>query len=373
MDTSVVRAEISGDHVEADMVIMDDHGNILSHYTRESFSIRDGYFFYNEPPAIEGMVFDTANILELVTEKGPRFRASYFYSSEGMEDQPLPEPFPTAEMPKKGADIEERTVWVSWTDEKRRELSESVELTYDFYWDAYEIPEPKELTGYGYQKIQTGSYLLSGSEVPHFVFEYKKGSTNQAAPSLLFGHLLEVGRIRTIKAESVLPEPPKEEPGPEPADPGESTDPEPGMEPDTSPDIPVTGTVPHPATTPEAIPGRDEDSQQEPGRDPPSSPDPEPGKKPVLTKPPTTRDTKPAFTQPPVPPDKSKPDEWQEEIPSTGSSSGQGKTNAGNDTEGPGASDDARDTSGGSGAMILTGLVFTGASLLLLRVLKKKK
>ncbi len=245
----VALAEPSG-LLEADMILMDDYGNILSHYTRETFQIQDGSFIYNDPPPVAGMSFATANILELITEKGSRYRVNYFYTNEGNgADEPVPDPFPMSLMPKKGAGIEERAVWVSWTDENMRELKESTSATFDYYWDAYEIPEPQEMPGYGYLKLATGWRSAEGEEVPHFVFVYKKGTPDEAWPSLLFGHLLEAGRIRTVKAE----------PQPDPTDPPAPGDP---AEPAPPPD-PVTSPVPEPVPEPDPGPGKDNGTQGE--------------------------------------------------------------------------------------------------------------
>lgn len=241
-----------GEKLEADMILMDEYGNILSHYTREAFQIIDGSVVYKTPPRVEGMSFDTANILELVTDKGSRFRVNYFYTNDrDGGDQPLPDPVPLSEMPQKGTDIEEHRVWISWTDENMRELSESTLSTFDYYWEAYEIPKPRELTGYGYLKLATGHYSLDGEEIPHFAFIYKKGASDEGAPSLLFGHLLEAGRITTIKPETV--------PDPGVTTPGGSSQPDSGVkpsptEPDTRPQTVPTEPDTRPQTVPEPLP-----------------------------------------------------------------------------------------------------------------------
>lgn len=392
MGTRTVSAEPPEDHIEADMILMDDYGNILSHYTRETFQIRGGSFIYNDPPMVEGMSFDTANILELVTEKGSRFRVNYFYTREGEgEDQPLPEPLPLADMPKKGAGIEERLVWVSWTDENMRELSGSTSETYDYYWDAYELPAPRELPGYGYLKLATGQNSVDGEEVPHFAYVYKKGARDEAAPSLLFGHLLEDGRIRTVKAEPFPVPPETPEPEPSPADPVTKPLPEPSPaepvtkpEPDAVPDEPAE-PLPDPAT----VPGKDNEGDKEPVTepDPPLPPDEAPAAEPGSR-------TKPQSGQTPETQTQTKPD--QTPLPATvpGQSAANpdepgGITVPGGDTTKPSEvvdADESRDPadaddrkadaedlsegSGSSGVLILSGLVIAGAILLLLKFKK---
>lgn len=203
---SAVPAAKTLDHsLTAHMILMDEYGEPLSHYSLETFRIEDSTLIYNDPPLVLGYHFVTVNILELVTEEGSSYRVTYYYSSEEGEDEPIPKPLPLAELPKKSAPREERRVWLSWTDASLRELRDSASATFTYSWDAFEIPPAEKIPGYSYQSLATGYRTLDGKAVPHFVYIYGKGGEDQVTPSLLFGHLIEERPIRTIKAESLSP------------------------------------------------------------------------------------------------------------------------------------------------------------------------
>lgn len=188
--------------IEADMGIMDDFGNILADYTKEEFVIRDGLFIYREPPLIDRYTFATANVLKIETDKGATYRVNYFYTLDSTEPGLLPEPFPLVEMPMKKAPIEKVKFQVAWTDESMRELAGSEVRTLDYFWDAYVIPLPKLLKGYGFMRLETGRKLVDGVEIPQLVYIYKKDSLSVKPVSLIFGHLLGERTIATIKPEN---------------------------------------------------------------------------------------------------------------------------------------------------------------------------
>ncbi|WFF71958.1 hypothetical protein [Proteiniclasticum sp. QWL-01] len=197
----------SDDQIKVEVCLMDDYGNVLKDYTTKYFQISNGRFVYRKAPLVSGYVFATANVLKLETEKGHTYRVQYFYTLESQEPAPLPEPVPMAEMPLKRTPLEERIVWVSWTDSTMKELRDSKTQSWDFFWEAYDIPAPAKLAGYGFQQLLTGEKTYKGRKVPHFVFVYEKAEASEPAPSLIFDHLIESRTIRTLQAEPNPPEP----------------------------------------------------------------------------------------------------------------------------------------------------------------------
>lgn len=235
----------SDDQIKVEVCLMDDYGNVLKDYTTKYFQISNGRFVYRKAPLVSGYVFATANVLKLETEKGDTYRVQYFYTLESNEPAPLPEPVPMDEMPLKRTPLEERIVWVSWTDSTMKELRDSKTQSWDFFWEAYDIPAPAKLAGYGFQQLLTGEKTYKGRKVPHFVFVYEKAEASEPTPSLIFDHLIESRTIRTIQAE---PSPP--EPKPDPNSSGADTRPmtQPATRADTRTDAPAEA----PGTRPES-------------------------------------------------------------------------------------------------------------------------
>lgn len=174
--------------IKAEVGLMDDYGEILEDYVTRDFKVEGDRFFYRKAPEVEGYVFATANVLRLDNEKGSTYRVHYFYTLDAEEPSPLPEPVPMAEMPAKGAPIEQRKVWVSWTDQDLKELAESKEQTWDFFWETYVVSRPIPMDGFAFQRLETGVKTADGSKMPHFVYVYRQDRARKTAPSLIFEH-----------------------------------------------------------------------------------------------------------------------------------------------------------------------------------------
>lgn len=228
LNTQIIYAQKPDQTIEVNMSIMDDFGNILVDYTKETFEIKDDHFVYRQPPVIDRYTFATANVLKLVNDNGETYRVNYFYTLDTTEVQDLPEPLPLSEMPMKNAPFETIKVSVSWTDESMRELTETKIHQLNYFWDAYEIPRPMELTGYGFMRLETGHKVVTGERIPQLVYVYQRRGEDEVAPSLKFAHLFGDKSISTIKAENKPPvatTPPQVDSSPNPGpikDPGQS-------------------------------------------------------------------------------------------------------------------------------------------------------
>lgn len=234
--------------IEVNMGIMDDFGNILVDYSKETFEIKDDHFVYRKPPLIDRYTFATANVLKLVTDNGETFRVNYFYTLDSTEAGDLPEPLLWSEMPMKKAPIEKIKVAVSWTDESMREISNTKIMKLNYFWDAFEIPSPKQLAEYGFLRLETGRKMVAGESMFQLVYIYKRRGSDEKAPSLIFAHLFGNQLIKTIKPEYL---PPQSTAPVTKADPKPSTSPipKPDREPVTTKDPTGTTATTNPAET----------------------------------------------------------------------------------------------------------------------------
>ena len=207
LNLGAVYADTADGTIEADMGIMDDFGNVLYDYTKQTFEIRNDYFIYRKPPVLDRYTFATANVLKLETDKGVTYRVNYFYTLDSNQPGDLPESFPMSQMPMKKTAIEEKDVMMSWTDESMRELTDSKSVKLDYYWDTFDLKTPKEISGYGFQKIVTGTKTVNGEKMPQIVYVYKRDARDQVAPSLIFGHLIGEAPVSTLKPEVVPSQP----------------------------------------------------------------------------------------------------------------------------------------------------------------------
>ena len=289
-----------GNELTADVAFMDDYGNLLVDYRPQTFQVENNRMAYNSPPELEGYTFATVNVLKLELDNEASYRVNYFYTQDDIPQGELPDPVPLNEMPTKRTTLEIEDVWISWTDESMKELSDSETRELDYFWETYRIPEPKALRGYHFNRIETGMKSLDGVKIPHFVYIYSREETEASAPSLIFYHLIENRSLRTIRRE-VRTQPTESNPETQPetnpetqAETKPETQPEtkpetqpetkPETEPETRPETePETKPETEPETKPEiqpetkpeteSIPKPKTDSVNKPGKNPESSPE----------------------------------------------------------------------------------------------------
>lgn len=255
----------------ADVALMDDYGNLLVDYRPQVFKVENNRMIYKSPPELEGYTFATVNVLKLELDKEASYRVNYFYTQDDIPQGELPDPVPLNEMPTKRTTLEIEDVWISWTDESMKELSDSEIRELDYFWETYRVPEPKELRGYHFNRIETGMRSLDGVKIPHFVYIYSREETEASAPSLIFYHLIENRSLRTIRREvSTQPRETKPETQPE-TKPETQPETKPETQPETKPETqPETKPESEAEIEPETKPKTD--SVTNPGNNPESSP-----------------------------------------------------------------------------------------------------
>ncbi|PKK39574.1 hypothetical protein ABB02_01134 [Clostridiaceae bacterium JG1575] len=170
----------------ADTICMDDEGRLLTDFYRERYAIEKGVFQFHAAPHRSGYRFVTCNILELVGPKGSSYRVNYFYEKGEGAAEALPQGQPMKEMPKKPWNAKNRTVYVSWVDERGHALRPSKLQTVAFAWDAYEVPKAPHINGYGVTSLEKGRHLFGQKSVPHLIYCYGKNQASKTLPSLVY-------------------------------------------------------------------------------------------------------------------------------------------------------------------------------------------